>query len=260
MEGIVNSFLPSKGYGFLRGDDGRDYFVHHSDIVGEHAVIEGQRVAFEESATPKGYRARRVCPVKLAGATGYVLPDDVLTTRHTTIKGWEVLVESRWVVGGSSRESPDAAMRTLQERARRIGATAVLEVEYSKTRGAESGSGHGTHYFTIHHFDGRPVVVGKPSVHGNHRMDALVGLDERAARLKQELAARTRLSRIIATLVAACIFVALGPMGLLASGTPTLVGLFVFVFATILSIVLWTLIAKDHDSWLALSDSEEGDD
>jgi len=49
-------------------------------------------------------------------------------------------------------------------------------------------------------------------------------------------------------------------MGLLVSGTPTLVGLFVFVFATILSIVLWTLIAKDHDSWLVLDDSEEGDD
>src|SRR6185437_15254603 len=54
--------------------------------------------------------------------------------------------------------------------------------------------------------------------------------------------------------------VSLGPMGLLVSGTPTLVGLFVFVFATILSIVLWTLIAKDHDSWLVLDDSEEGDD
>lgn len=254
MEGIVNSFLPSKGYGFLRGDDGRDYFVHHSDIVGEHAVIEGQRVAFEESVTPKGYRARRVCPVKLAGATGYVLPEDVLTTRHTTIKGWEVLVESCWVVGGSSRESPDAAMRTLQERARRIGATAVLEVEYSKTRGAESGSGHGTHYFTIHHFDGRPVVVGKPSIHGNHRMDALVGLDERAAQLKRGLVAKTRKSQTIATLVAAFIFVALGPMGLFVSRIPALLGLFVFVFAAIFSIVIWTLVAKDHDSWLALDD------
>lgn len=248
MEGTISSFLPSKGYGFLRGDDGRDYFVHGNDILERQAVIEGQRVAFEEAATPKGYRARRVRPVALTGTVRYVLPDEVLTSRSATLKGWEVLVRSHWIVAGSSRDSPDAAMRVLQEHARRIGATAVLEVAYSKTRGQEQGTGRGIHHFTIHNFDGRPVVVGRPSVHGTHPLGALIGLDGQAAKLKRELVAKTRQSRVTATLVAACILAVAGSMGLVVGGA---IGLFVLLFAAIVSIVVWSAIVKDHDSWLA---------
>lgn len=254
MEGTVNSFLTSKGYGFLRGDDGRDYFVHHRDIVGANPVIEGQRVAFEESATPKGYRARRVRPVEVTGATGYVLPEEVLTTRHATLKGWEVLVESRWIISGASRDSPDAAMQILRERARCLGATAVLNVEYSKMRGSESGSGSGTHYFTIHHFDGRPVVVGKPSVHGQHHLDALVGLDARAAQLKKALEAKTQRSRDMATLVVTVILVMAGSACLFMPGIPGWVGLLLFVFVALFSIALWPAMVTDHDRWLALDE------
>ncbi|MEW9573808.1 cold-shock protein [Rhodanobacter sp. Si-c] len=251
MEGTISSFLPSKGYGFLRGDDGRDYFLHCNDIAEAQAVVEGQRVAFEESTTPKGYRARCVRPVALTGAARYVLPGGVLTSRSATIKGWEVLVRSHWLVAGSSRDSPEAAMRMLRDRAHRIGATAVLEVEYSKTRGSEPGTGHGTHYFTIHHFDGRPVVIGKPSVHGTHPLGALMGLDGQAAKLKRELVGKTRQSRVTATLVAACMLAVAGSMGLVVGG---IIGLFVFLFAAIVSIMAWSAIAKDHDSWLALDD------
>jgi len=248
VEGTISSFLPSKGYGFLRGDDGRDYFVHHDDIIETQAVVEGQRVVFEESATPKGYRARRVRPMAVTGAVRYVLPDEVLTSRNATIKGWEVLVRSRWIVSGASRESPDAAMRMLQEHARHIGATAVLAVEYSKTRGEEAGSGRGTHYFTIHHFHGRPVVVGKPSIHGTHFLGALIGLDGQAAKLKRELVAKTRRSRITAMLVVTCVLAAAGA-----------VGLFVFLFAVVVCCLLWSAIAKDHDGWLIPNGSGESD-
>lgn len=247
MEGTISSFLPSKGYGFLRGDDGRDYFVHCNDIIEPDAVVEGQRVAFEESTTPKGYRARRVRPVALAGAVRYLLPDEVLTSRSAIIKGWDVLVRSHWIVSGSSRDSPDAAMRILREHASRIGATAVLVVEYCKTRGEEQGTGRGTHYFTIHHFHGHPVVVGKPSVHGTHSLGVLMGLDGVAAKLKRELVAMTRQSRITATLAVTCILAAAGSMGLAGGG---FFGLALFVAAVVVSTGLWSVLAKDHDDWL----------
>lgn len=252
MEGTVSSFLVSKGYGFLRGDDGRDYFVHHRDIVGVDAVIEGQRVAFEEAATPKGYRARRVRPLEVTGTTGYIVPEEVLTTRHATLKGWEVLVETRWIIRGESRDSPDDAMQLLRARARCLGATAVLDVKYSKMRGAERGSGQGTHHFTIHHFEGRPVVVGKPSLHGTHRLEALAGLDARAAQLKRKLVAKTERSRRIATLVVAVIMVTLGPVCLFMPGIPRWVGLLLLVFVALFSIALWPAMVTDHDRWLAL--------
>jgi len=254
MEGTVSSFLASKGYGFLRGDDGRDYFVHHRDIVGADAVIEGQRVAFEEAATPKGYRARRVRPVEVTGVTGYVVPEEVLTTRHATLKGWEVLVESHWIISGASRDSPDAAMELLREHARCLGATAVLNVQYHKARGAEQGTGRGTHYFTIHHFDGRPVVVGKPSIHGRHRLEALAGLDARAAQLKRALVAKTERSRDVATLVVAVILVTLGPVCLFVPGIPGWVGLLLLAFVALFSIALWPAMVTDHDRWLALDE------
>ena len=247
MEGTISSFLPGKGYGFLRGDDGRDYFVHRNDVIEPRAVVEGQRVVFEESATPKGYRARRVRPVALTEAVRYALPDEVLTSRGATLKGWEVLVRSHWIVGGSSRDSSDAAMRILREHALQVGATAVLEVEYSKTRGAEPGSGRGTHHFTIHNFHGRPVVVGKPSIHGVHQLGSLIGLNGRAAALKRKLVAKTLQCRNWAMLAVACILGAAGYRGFAVGG---FIGSFLFVVAVFVSIGVWSAIAKNYDDWL----------
>ena len=139
-------------------------------------------------------------------------------------------------------------MRVLREHARHIGATAVLAVEYSKTRGHEPGSGHGTHYFTIHHFHGHPVVVGKPSVNGTHPLGALIGLDGRAAKLKRDLVAKTRWSRITAMLVVTCVLAAAGSIGML-----------MFLFAIVVCCLLWPAIAKDHDGWLVADGAGEID-
>ena len=60
--GTVKWFNPEKGYGFIRGDDGEDVFVHYSAIVGDgyRSLQEGDIVEFEIVQGPKGPQAANV--------------------------------------------------------------------------------------------------------------------------------------------------------------------------------------------------------
>jgi cold shock CspA family protein len=49
-----------RGFGFLRGADGREYFFHAADTAQFSALTDGDRVAFEPTDTAKGARARNV--------------------------------------------------------------------------------------------------------------------------------------------------------------------------------------------------------
>ncbi|MEM6794022.1 MAG: cold shock domain-containing protein [Acidobacteriota bacterium] len=54
--GIVKWYSIAKGYGFL-DHDGRDVFVHHSLMVDEYRLAEGEQVRFTMIESPKGLQA-----------------------------------------------------------------------------------------------------------------------------------------------------------------------------------------------------------
>ena len=60
--GTVKWFNDSKGYGFIKQDEGEDVFVHHSSIQaqGFRSLSEGERVTFEIVQGPKGLQAANV--------------------------------------------------------------------------------------------------------------------------------------------------------------------------------------------------------
>ncbi|NLI70404.1 MAG: cold shock domain-containing protein [Firmicutes bacterium] len=62
MEGSVKWFNAQKGYGFIEVEDGKDVFVHYSEIQGDGFKVleEGQRVEFEIVEGTRGPQAANV--------------------------------------------------------------------------------------------------------------------------------------------------------------------------------------------------------
>ena len=60
--GIVKWFDEKKGYGFITVEDGKDAFVHHSNIemAGFKTLSEGQKVTLEVTQGQKGPQAEQV--------------------------------------------------------------------------------------------------------------------------------------------------------------------------------------------------------
>jgi len=60
MEGTVKWFNTNKGYGFIAGDDGEEYFVHFTAMPRGMRLNENDRVSFEAAETERGKQAKDV--------------------------------------------------------------------------------------------------------------------------------------------------------------------------------------------------------
>lgn len=66
MNGKTKWFDKKKGYGFITRDDGKDFFVHYSniDVTGFKTLEKDQPVTFEVKEDAKGPQAVSVVPTK----------------------------------------------------------------------------------------------------------------------------------------------------------------------------------------------------
>jgi CspA family cold shock protein len=62
MVGKIRTLRTDKGFGFIKGESGQDYFFHQSAIFGEGIadLREGDSVTFDVGEGPKGPRAENV--------------------------------------------------------------------------------------------------------------------------------------------------------------------------------------------------------
>ena len=63
IKGIVKEYDPSKGFGFITGDDKEDYFVHVSGLreyLKGRGLRTGQKVSFDVDFGMKGDKAINV--------------------------------------------------------------------------------------------------------------------------------------------------------------------------------------------------------
>jgi CspA family cold shock protein len=67
MEGTFKWYNSQKGYGFITGEDSKDYFVHHSALPeGQENIREEDKikVTFEVKETQRGTQAQDIVFVK----------------------------------------------------------------------------------------------------------------------------------------------------------------------------------------------------
>ena len=168
MQGIIKSCLPSKKYGFIKGDDGKDYYFKYDDVinvVSYDEIEDGHKVFFSEKATPKGYQAYNI---KQQAITTYKLPTSFMTSQKKTIPDWEVVYLGNWISHGYGK-SMDAARDSMISTAKAAGANALVEVQYH--RGTDSD---GNYQYSVHSYSGRLAMVGKKSEHHKMQKDKLI--------------------------------------------------------------------------------------
>jgi len=60
VEGTVKFFNAMKHFGFIAGDDGKEYFVHESGLKAGTSIAEGDKVSFNVVDGDKGPKADAV--------------------------------------------------------------------------------------------------------------------------------------------------------------------------------------------------------
>lgn len=86
IKGTVKFYDPHKGFGFIAGEDGRDYFVGSRDLDRANRLKDGQSVQFEPARNHKGMKANLVSPVSTSrdsdASSKPSVPSDKVQCRH----------------------------------------------------------------------------------------------------------------------------------------------------------------------------------
>lgn len=250
MKGTIKSFLPEKGYGFIRGEDGKDFHFHANSLQTgdiEH-IFDGAFVEFEPAATPKGYRARSI-KVSHDPVNTYNFPSEVVTSKSGTVRGWDVLDWADWTVRAGPFNSPDEAKNHLVWTvSNRLDCNAILNMDV--VRGQNNS---GNYIYSVFTAIGLPAIVGKKSVTGDLQLMPEMSVEEKMVRVKQHIGAEIRRKTMLRI------------KGLAASAGVFGIGYFFFptnplcLVLSVVGIVISFLATQvsDHGYWLSKNNGQK---
>lgn len=125
-EGVIISYVPEKGFGFIAGDDGNTYHFKASALTSGVSLGGDERVSFEATATSKGLSAIGVAVIAAPMAMWVDLDHFPVTENSAFIKeGYEVLYEYS-IPCYAVAQLHDEVRQKLIEEAKSMGATGLI--------------------------------------------------------------------------------------------------------------------------------------
>lgn len=193
MQGYIKSVNNSTKTGVVEGNNGNKYKFYFSDFRNGEFPKPGDFISFKEltptTATKCHIKNRNSntiykSNIHSGGEVKYVTPNEVFWSKESGVKGWETIESCDWTITASGRGDPADVRDELKRYASFLGANAVIHATYDKSTGSEAGTGRGTHYYTIHHYYGKPIIIGKRNNNGVSRHKLYKNLNETARQLK----------------------------------------------------------------------------
>ena len=91
MKGRIKMFNADKGFGFITGEDGNDYFAHISNFTVSQDIHVGLQVEFETNENDKGYYATKINVIETK-KSAFIAFDDI-RIKTSNIKNYGIASE-----------------------------------------------------------------------------------------------------------------------------------------------------------------------
>lgn len=152
MKGKIVSYVLSKKFGFIEGEDGESYFLHMSALVDKSAeikLLKGVVIEFEPCPTPKGLSAKKVSVLEVFISENLV---NYFVSRDIAPKHGHVVL--RLPIDTRFFKDPTEGRQHIEELAKKCGCNAVLGMGFEKKTFSE-----GNYQYTVHSFKGHLALV-----------------------------------------------------------------------------------------------------
>lgn len=152
MKGKVASYIKSKKYGFINGDDDESYFLHFTNLLNsadEAKLVKGVVVEFTPIPTPKGLAAKKIIVPRVYFKSE---PVNFFMSKYPNPKHGHV--EKRLPLSTQFFEDPDEGREHIKKLAVEADCNAILNLKYEKDTFSS-----GNYQYSVHAFKGDFAIV-----------------------------------------------------------------------------------------------------
>jgi cold shock CspA family protein len=163
MRGNVKFYLEPRAYGFITGEDKKDYYFRKDSVKNAGArIFDGLPVTFFPSLSSKGYYATKIiADIVDEYSVLYEVPRNVERTKTDQVRGWQIINKLDKTISVESKDLSEVRQK-IMDLAKSIGANAVVNEKYN----SRSDTSNGSYYYSVHMLSGNPAQVARPCVRG----------------------------------------------------------------------------------------------